>query len=1603
MRLPYPSGSLPNQCSRAPIVAAPCSKDGSSPQEYNGRHRFLSFFFLWLLFAVGGLQAAIIPVLVANGTSNNGRAPQGSRLFVNTVYLITPTEMTNSLFGADLVTSVGWEWAPVGASFQNAQTTGTLRVYIQNTTNTTYSKGTNFTNALAGMTKIIDGTITIPAGATPFTVDVPIGGPTTSSFSTVAGQGVYIAFEYNTTSAIATPVGSPTVSCDASLAASLGTAQSQVSYPTTMGLSAFRPRTRLGNSQIDIASVMDVYTLASTPIPFGNPQPLAARVANLDSADHTFNVLFEVREKATNTLRFSTTVPQLVLANTNAVVTAIGWSPTLLELDTVIVTIPAQPTELLLGNNTKGYRHNVTLNKYAYADLPAASGGIGFGTNAGIILDAYNNSGCTRVDAVEVYIASNVNNPIVGNTVYAVVVDITGAIVATSASLVIGAGDVNSYHTFPIVGAPTFTNTAWAVGLAQTANATAYFPVGTQVEASPTRPNTYYVGPLGGGALTNYTTLGRWMLNAVVTQLPTQPVAGGNTNICQNGSTSLTATGGLSASGVYTWYTGSCGGTLAGTGTPLSVSPPVGSTTYYVRVEDVCNGVNSTCGSITVNVTANNNWYLDSDGDGAGDPNTLLVTCAPPLNYVLTSNDLCPNDPLKTSPGICGCGTPDTDSDGDGTANCLDGCPNDPNKIAPGQCGCGVPDTDSDSDGTANCNDGCPNDPNKVAPGTCGCGNLEPVSACNDNNVCTINDVVGANCACAGTFLDSDGDGTCNANDGCPNDPNKIAPGICGCGTKEPGSACNDNNVCTINDVIGTNCICAGTFQDTDGDGTCNANDGCPNDPNKIAPGQCGCGSPDTDTDGDGLANCVDPCPLIAGAIPGQACDDGNPNTIADVWTVNCTCVGQLYDCLGVLGGPALPGTACNDNNVCTVNDMYNFACVCTGTVLDSDGDGTPNCTDGCPNDPSKIAPGQCGCGVPDTDSDGDGLANCVDPCPNGPNPGAPCNDNFNCTVNDVINANCACAGTFLDSDGDGTCNAVDGCPNDPNKIAPGTCGCGHPEPGTVCNDNNVCTLNDVITGACVCAGTYTDSDGDGTCNANDGCPNDPNKIAPGICGCGVADTDSDGDGVANCNDNCPNVPGVVGTPCNDNNINTFNDALNANCICAGTPTACNDVSLTLNLDGQTPTNHTSWDIVTSGTTAPSICSGTGYASNSTVVVTCCLVTGCYDLRVFDSFGDGMTTGGYVLRDVNNNRIIDNAGNGAGFTTLSEVRNTSNVPLSFCLPTGPDALVSGCDQENLLLTSVIQVSADPAVTAQYGTTAMTSGYQYWIFNPNGGYTRRLFQSHSAPGSGYPPATPANLRASYFKLSAMSSAPAIPQFTLLNIRVRSRVAGVDGLFGPACRIKIDPLAACAATQLTITATPIISCGAVGLNLALGVLWSDQVGAANKYQFEFVNANTNVLLRKIASPTRNLNMSTWGSTVALPTCNVPYNVRVRASFDGGTNYCPFGPVCQVTFSCGPTDSREAMLAPQGNEGLQLWPNPNRGDQLNVRIEDLGFKTGTATIDVIDLFGKHVLVQTINVDGSALNYVMDLSSDIADGLYVVNVTTADKTFTRRLVITR
>ncbi len=494
----------------------------------------------------------------------------------------------------------------------------------------------------------------------------------------------------------------------------------------------------------------------------------------------------------------------------------------------------------------------------------------------------------------------------------------------------------------------------------------------------------------------------------------------------------------------------------------------------------------------------------------------------------------------------------------------------------------------------------------------------------------------------------------------------------------------------------------------------------------------------------------------------------------------------------------------------------------------------------------------------------------------------------------------------------------------------------------------------------------------------------------------------------------------VPGTACNDNNANTINDVYGANCVCAGTPIAgCDNWTLEFTTDNAG--SESTWQIINSSTLSV-IGAGGPYASNTTTTATICIPAGaCYRLTVTDANGmSNGTTGGFVLRDQNGKRVLDNAGDGV-FTGISQ------AVAPFCSPVGNDGLIaSQCDKVDWIPGGLLIASPNSAVSAQYGVgTQNNDGYEFRIFNPDGGYDRTVFITHANPVPGAPAGPNA---ACYLGFSSLNTNP-VPQNVLLNVRVRSAVNGVFSAWGPACRFKIDAAAAaCPLTKLITTPGSTFSCGATGKVVnasgAAGRIYAQPVTrpvggvnqAANAYLFELTNT-ANGYTRLIGASSYTLVLGKWATAPLL--CGThTYNVRVRASFDGGATYCPYGAVCTVgitnnfaaPFCTAP--SAPAMAAGDdrvffdGDETsttsvLNLWPNPNNGEQLYVTIDGLQNEVTTATVDIFDMVGHKVTTRTIAVNGTTLNTVIALDASMANGMYLVNVTAGDQTFVQRLVI--
>lgn len=357
---------------------------------------------------------------------------------------------------------------------------------------------------------------------------------------------------------------------------------------------------------------------------------------------------------------------------------------------------------------------------------------------------------------------------------------------------------------------------------------------------------------------------------------------------------------------------------------------------------------------------------------------------------------------------------------------------------------------------------------------------------------------------------------------------------------------CNDNNPCT------TDLCSSGTCTNSNNTLSCNDGNACTSN-DRCNAGQCA-GTAITCNDNNPCT--TDSCNPSSGCVYANntnTCNDGNACTSAD------RCLN------GVCGGTSV---ACNDNNPCT-NDSCNPASGCvyannTNTCNDGNactasdrclngvcGGTTIACNDNnpCTDDSCNPASG-CAFVLDNTNTCSDGNAcTTADRCSNGQCVATPlvCNDNNACTSDACVNG--ACQFTNLT----GACNDGNGCTTN-DVCSAGTCA------GTPinCNDNNPCTTDSCSNGACQYAfNTLTCNDGD-ACTTSDRCASGLCLGTPINCSDGVACTlDSCANGI--CQHSAVGCGCLSNADCNDGNACTTDMCSNNTCVYTNNVLACND------------------------------------------------------------------------------------------------------------------------------------------------------------------------------------------------------------------------------------------------------------------------------------------------------------------------------------------------------------------------------------------------------------------------------------------------------------
>ncbi len=435
-----------------------------------------------------------------NITTTQVRAPNGfnTHAYLRASSLVLASELTGIPPGTTL-TSIGFT-TTAGADMA---VSGTMTVYLQNSSDVTFSKGTNWGTITTGMTNAYSGAYTVPSTAT--TVDLVLSTP-----FVYTGGAVYIAYDFFSSGPFASTTPA-TYGANSSLAGGCVSASSTSVAPTTLGTTAFRPAFRFGFAALtNDMSIEYINTMGSVPQILGLPTPITAIVRN-NSIGALTNVPVTANITGANTFANTQTITSIA-AGATATVNFGTWNGTNAGASTVNVSVPADQNN---GNNSRNFMNMVSCNKGGFAQDPASYlQSVGFNTVSGCLSTQVQLPVAASITGVDVAISSNTAN--VGNNVYGVMFDNTGTILATSLNtLTIANGNLNTIHSFSFASAvPVTASQTWYIGMAQTPNTvTGYFPFGAYTSAYLN--SSYYTNAIGGGTLALLgTNLGQFGISA---------------------------------------------------------------------------------------------------------------------------------------------------------------------------------------------------------------------------------------------------------------------------------------------------------------------------------------------------------------------------------------------------------------------------------------------------------------------------------------------------------------------------------------------------------------------------------------------------------------------------------------------------------------------------------------------------------------------------------------------------------------------------------------------------------------------------------------------------------------------------------------------------------------------------------------------------------------------------------------------------------------------------------------------------------------------------------------------------------------------------------
>ena len=338
----------------------------------------------------------VINVLPNNGgTSGFERAPHVGYRYGRSVYLITQAELQAAKYASgSSPTTIGWNYQTAPGLVGMAP----LKIYMQNTTDTTNNKSGTWLTAIVGMTVVHNATTTLPNVTGPFDISLVGGSPFTYN-----GGGLYIAFDWGQYTGT---LGFPVVFCNSNLPGGLLGAQDNTAAPTIVAASNFRPETRLGSSLQNDAATEFIYAFGELPRALVPAQTIKAVIANRGALTLT-NLPVTLSIGGVQTFNNTQFIPSLSSCVGIGIASFATFNPTVVGSDTITVSVPADDYN---PNNTLSKALSVTNRDYSYKHPGStADGGLGLTGNTATFVAKFTTTAANAITTVklEFYLASD--------------------------------------------------------------------------------------------------------------------------------------------------------------------------------------------------------------------------------------------------------------------------------------------------------------------------------------------------------------------------------------------------------------------------------------------------------------------------------------------------------------------------------------------------------------------------------------------------------------------------------------------------------------------------------------------------------------------------------------------------------------------------------------------------------------------------------------------------------------------------------------------------------------------------------------------------------------------------------------------------------------------------------------------------------------------------------------------------------------------------------------------------------------------------------------------------------------------------------------------